>query len=117
MSDKKIPKIYQMNDCDTMIAYSKREAVDYYFAEIDPGDTKEEIALECERMTDLSNEFWWNCFSPKDLWDRAMKLGWDEKLTIEKQEGDPAYKVSFKYVLENFLDKLEIPGIICSTEY
>jgi len=118
MIDRKIPKIYKMNDFDHVIACSKREAVNWYFEEYD-NDTKEEIALECERVTNLSHGFWWNCYDPKALWDRAMKVSEhkQEEIRVSKWAGDPAYLVTFQYVLDNLLDKLDIPGIICTTEY
>lgn len=115
--NKNEPKIYRMNDCDTLIAYSKKEAVDWYFKEWNSTDTKEEIAIECERETDLSKTFWWNCRSPKELWDRVNKLTEEEEIKVSTWAGDPAYLVSFQYVIENLLERLDIPGLICTTEY
>ena len=113
------PKIYRMNDFDTVIAYSKREAINWYFENSETGDSKEEIAIECERETDLTEGYWWNCHYPEDLWERANKLNEykQEEIRVSKWAGDPAYWVTFQYVIDNLLDKLEIPGIICTTEY
>lgn len=116
MDDKK-PKIYRMNDFDTVIAYSKKEAVNWYFKEWNSTDSKEEIAIECEQERKLSKTFWWNCRNPEELWDRAMKLNQGEEIKVSTWASDPAYLVSFQYVIENLLERLDIPGLICTTEY
>lgn len=116
MADKK-PKIYRMGDCDTVIAYSKRDAVNWYFKEGGTCENLADIAIECEREKDLSETFWWNCWEAKDLWDRAIKLKLGEEIKVSTWAGDPAYLVTFQYVLDNLLDRISIPSIICSTEF
>ena len=115
---KLVPKIYRMNEFDTVIAYSKRDAVDWYWKEYFSSELRENINEECKRETDLSKGYWWNCCCPEDLWEGVNKLKeYKQEEPRVKWAGDPAYWVTFQYVLDNLLDKLEIPGIICTTEY
>ena len=115
MSDKKL-KIYRMNDCDTVIAYSKKEAIEWYFLEYHTDDKREHIRNECTRETGLSQGYWFN-LSPKLFLNKIYSLKVGEELRVANWAGDPAYWVTFKYALENLLDRIDIPGIICTTEY
>jgi hypothetical protein len=115
MKNKK-PKIYRMNEQDTVIAYSKKEAVDWYLTEYFGGDDYKSINEECERETDLSKGYWYN-LPPNKFYDKIMSLACDEELRVSKWAGDPAYWVTFEHVLENLLDEIDIPGIICTTEW
>lgn len=115
MKDKK-PKIYRMNDCDTVIAYSKKEAVGWYCNEYHSKFELKSINCECTRETDLSKGFWFN-LSDKRFLDKIMSLKNGEELRVSRWADDPAYWVTFKHALENLLDRIDIPGIICTTEY
>lgn len=116
MNKSKRPKIYSMNDCDTVIAYSKKEAVCWYSYKYHAGDKYEDIRNECIRETDLSKGYWFN-LPPKQVLDKIMSLKHGEELKVSMWAGDPAYWVTFKYAIENLLDRIDIPGIICTTEY
>lgn len=112
----KKPKIYSMNDCDTVIAYSKKEAVEWYLNNCFSGVEIEDIKNECSRETDLSKGYWFN-LTPNKFLDKILSLKHGEELKVSNWAGDPAYWVTFKYAIENLLDKIDIPGIICTTEY
>lgn len=117
MNNKK-PKIYSMNDCDTVIAYSKKEAVEWYcnkYVYMSKTDC-EYVRNECTREADLSKGYWFN-LSPKQVLDKIMSLEHCEELKVSMWAGDPAYWVTFKYAIENLLGRIDIPGIICTTEY
>jgi len=105
-----------MNDCDVVIAYSKKEAVQCYFHQYQTGDKRENIKNECTRETDLSQGYWFN-LTPNKFLDKVMSLKHDEELRVSTWAGDPAYWVTFKYTIENLLGRIDIPGIICTTEY
>ncbi len=115
MNNKK-PKIYSMNDCDTVIAYSKKEAVDWYCNEYHSKFELKSINYEATRETDLSKGYWFN-LTPNKFLDKIMSLKHGEELKVSMWAGDPAYWVTFKYAIENLLDRIDIPGIICTTEY
>ena len=110
-------KIYQMNECDSVIAYSKKEAVDWYWEEFFGSNGREEIRAECERVKDLAGNGLWYNQSPDKFMETVMNLKAGEELRICNWSGDPAYWITFEEFLENLIDKVDIPGIICSTEY
>ena len=64
----KKPKIYRMNEFDTVIACSKKEAVDWYWQEYFSADGRESIREECTREKDLSKGYWFN-LSPNKFLD------------------------------------------------
>ena len=117
MKDKQ-PKIYRMNDCDTVIAYSKEEAIKYYFEEGNTCESLEWIATECEEEKRLSKGMWFVC-SKEDMWERALSLNEhkDKAFRVGQWNCDPAMYVTFQYIIDNLLSKVDIPGTICSTEY
>ena len=115
MENKK-PKIYRMNEFDIVIAYSKKEAVTWYSIECFSGDDYKSIREECIRETDLSQGYWYN-LPPDKLLNKVMNLNGGEELRVSNWAGDPAYWVTFEYVLENLLGEIDIPGIICTTEW
>ncbi len=114
--DKK-PKIYRMNDVDTVIARSKKEAIDYYLLEGGTCESRNFIAEECEEEKWLSKGRWF-VVSKEDLWKRAESLDEykDKAFRVGKWYGCPAMYVTFRYVIDNLLSKIDIPCIICSTE-
>ena len=114
--ENKKPKIYRMNDVDTVIAYSKKEAIDYYLLEGGTCESRDFIAEECEEEKRLSKGMWLVC-NKEDIWERALNLGEHETFKVGKWNCDPAMYVSFRWIIDNFLNHIDIPSVICSTEY
>ena len=115
MNNKK-PKIYRMNDQDTVIAYSKKEAVDHYFHEEYPDDDIETVHKDCRLERNLKDGFWW-VSSEEEVMEKINNLGAYDEIKVGNWAGQISFWVTFKYVIDNLLSKVDIPCIICSTEY
>lgn len=112
----KVPKIYRMNDFDTVIAYSKDRAVEFYFNEDGVDGSIEEIRKECKREHDLNAKFWY-MMGDKKLVEKIYSLGEYDEIIVGRFAGELSIEISFKEAIEKYLDSFDIPGIICSTEY
>ena len=111
--DKKL-KIYRMNEVDTVVAHTKKQAIDWYMDYM--GDYSDEIKEDCIQEKDLSKGYWFNLPHEKFL-DKVMNLQPGKELRVANWAGDPAYWITFQDALDNHLNEIDVPGIICTTEY
>lgn len=110
------PKIYRMNHCDTVIAHSKKQAVDYYFHEEYPDDDIETVRKDCRLEKNLKNGFWW-VSSEEEVMEKINNLGAYDEIKVGNWAGQISFWVTFQHVIDNLLGKIDIPCIICSTEW
>ena len=114
--DKK-PKIYRMNDFDTVIAWNKKQAIEHYFYEEYPDDDIETVEKECCLERNLNKGFWWMS-NEKEITDKINKLeNYGDEIKVGRWACEICFWVTFKEVINKLLDRVDIPGIICSTEY
>ncbi len=113
MTEKRL-KFYQMDECDTVIAYSKREAIVWYSNEVGIDINQ----LEVDRITNLKSGMWWS-ISGKDLIEKILKMPHNRYLRVGSWAGDVAYWVTFEKILDDpeLLKKVDIPSVIRTTEY
>lgn len=116
MSSDKL-RIYKMNDCDIVIAHSRKEAIEWY--EDYTTDISGEVEENIELVRNLKKGFWWNCYKEELFMEKMRSLKEGDELKVGVWASNLAYWVTYEEVLKDStkIKDMEIPGIISTTEW
>lgn len=98
-------KLFQMNDCNVVIAKDKKEAEDWYNNEF--GCDDEAIPIRA-----YHKKHWWPVSNMRELEEIIDTTG---KSMVGKWAGEVAVLLSFKNTMTFYMG--DIPGIFSSTEF
>ena len=111
--DRSKAKLYRMCDEDVVIAYSRKDAIEWHLREY--GISEDELDVRKLSKKEMEKFVWW------EIDDIGMLEKWIDELgniTVGKRAGYYAAKLPHWYAMKLYVQgESEIPNIFSSTEY